>query len=140
MSTTGPGDNQGWGQQPGQPSGDPSWQGGQPPPPPPGQWGGQPQPPYPGQGGYSQPIPNYLVWAILTTLFCCLPAGIVSIVFSAQVNTKQQAGDIAGALDSSKKAKMWAIIAAVAGAVIAILYIIFIVAFGASVGFSTYGL
>ena len=24
-------------------------------------------------------VPNHLVWAILTTLFCCLPAGIGSI-------------------------------------------------------------
>ena len=35
-------------------------------------------------------VPNNLVWAILTTLFCCLPAGIVSIVYAAQVNGRQQ--------------------------------------------------
>jgi hypothetical protein len=28
-------------------------------------------------------IPNHLVWAILATLFCCLPLGIVSIVYAA---------------------------------------------------------
>ena len=28
----------------------------------------------------TQNIPNHLVWAILSTLFCCLPFGIVSIV------------------------------------------------------------
>ncbi|WP_010343070.1 CD225/dispanin family protein, partial [Xanthomonas sacchari] len=26
-------------------------------------------------------VSNNLVWAILTTLFCCLPLGIVSIVY-----------------------------------------------------------
>ena len=31
----------------------------------------------------AQPPPNYLVWAILSTLFCCLPLGIASIVFLA---------------------------------------------------------
>ena len=39
-------------------------------------------------------VPNNLVWAILSTLFCCLPAGIVSIVYAAQVNGKLAAGDI----------------------------------------------
>ena len=45
-------------------------------------------------------VPNNLVWAILSTLFCCLPAGIVSIVYAAQVNGKLAAGDIAGAQES----------------------------------------
>ena len=44
------------------------------------------------------------MWAILSTLFCCLPLGIASIVFAAQVNSKYAAGDIAGAQDSSEKA------------------------------------
>lgn len=52
-------------------------------------------------------ISNYLVQSILSTLCCCLPLGIVAIVFASQVNTKIAAGDIAGAMDSSKKAKMW---------------------------------
>jgi type IV pilus assembly protein PilA len=51
--------------------------------------------------------PNYLVYAILTTIFCCLPTGIVAIVFSAQVNGKLQAGDLAGAQKASKNAKTW---------------------------------
>ena len=61
-----------------------------------------------GYGSGGTPPNNYLVPAILTTIFCCLPAGIVSIVFAAQVNGKWQAGDQAGAMDSSRKAKTWA--------------------------------
>ncbi len=53
-------------------------------------------------------IPNYLVPAILTTLFCCLPFGIVSIVYAAQVDSKASSGDRAGALESSRNAKRWA--------------------------------
>ena len=52
-------------------------------------------------------VPNYLVQSILLTLFCCLPLGIVAIVFAAQVNSKLVAGDYGGAIDSSKKARMW---------------------------------
>jgi hypothetical protein len=49
--------------------------------------------------------------AILVTIFCCLPFGIVAIVYAAQVNTKLQAGDYAGAADASKKAKTYSWVA-----------------------------
>ena len=53
-------------------------------------------------------IPNYLVQAILATLFCCLPFGIAAIVYAAQVNGKIAGGDIEGAQRDSDNAKMWA--------------------------------
>ena len=52
-------------------------------------------------------IPNHLVGAILTTLFCCLPFGIVSIVYASSVNGKLAAGDTAGAKMASDKANTW---------------------------------
>jgi len=52
-------------------------------------------------------ISNYLAQAILVTIFCCLPFGIPAIVFAAQVNGKLAAGDYAGAVERSKKAKTW---------------------------------
>jgi hypothetical protein len=52
-------------------------------------------------------VPNYLVFAILSTVLCCLPAGIPAIVYAAQVNGKLQVGDIAGAQIASQNAKMW---------------------------------
>ena len=52
-------------------------------------------------------IPNYLAQAILVTIFCCFPAGIVAIVLAAQVNGKVARGDIQGALQSSHNAKTW---------------------------------
>ncbi|MCU1300965.1 MAG: hypothetical protein JWQ87_1249 [Candidatus Sulfotelmatobacter sp.] len=67
-------------------------------------------------------VPNYLVFAILTTVLCCLPAGIPAIVYAAQVNGKLQAGDIAGAQAASKNAKMWCWIALGAGLAVGILY------------------
>ncbi|MFZ0731987.1 MAG: CD225/dispanin family protein [Candidatus Sulfotelmatobacter sp.] len=52
-------------------------------------------------------VQNYLVFAILATVLCCLPAGIPAIVYAAQVNGKLQAGDFAGAQEASRNAKMW---------------------------------
>jgi len=61
-------------------------------------------------------------------VLCCLPLGIASIVFAAQVNGKYQAGDLAGAQEASRKAKQFAIWGAVAGIVVAVLYLVGIVA------------
>lgn len=77
-----------------------------------------------------QPPANNLVWAILTTIFCCLPLGVASIVFAAQVNGKWASGDFAGAQDSADKAKKFAIWSAIAGVVVIVLYVILIVIIG----------
>jgi hypothetical protein len=75
-------------------------------------------PPPPQVGMTPANVPNYLVPAILSTICCCLPLGIVSIVYSTQVNSKLKLGDIQGAMDASSKAKMWFTIAIVAGVII----------------------
>src|SRR5437016_14282788 len=64
----------------------------------------------PPAGGGSATVPNYMVPAIIS-IFCCWPLAIPAIIFAAQVNNKAQAGDVAGAQDSSKKAKMFSFIA-----------------------------
>ena len=58
-------------------------------------------------------IPNNMAWAILTTLFCCLPFGIVSIVYASQVDGRRAAGDIESARTAAEKARFWAIASAV---------------------------
>ena len=75
-------------------------------------------------------VSNNLVWAILSTLFCCLPLGIVSIVHAAKVNGLLAAGDVAGAREAADKAKKWAIWSAMSLVVLAVLYIIFVVMLG----------
>ena len=72
-------------------------------------------------------VPNHLVWAILATLFCCLPGGIVAIIYAAQVDGKVAAGDIAGAEASSRSAVTWCWVSAGAGVVAGVLYFFFIV-------------
>ncbi len=70
---------------------------------------------------------NYLVWAILSTLLCCLPFGIVAIVKSSKVDTLWYAGNHAEAIQASNDAKKWSIISAVVGLVGGLLYVIFYV-------------
>lgn len=54
-------------------------------------------------------IDNNLALAIIVTVLCCLPFGIVGIVQAAQVNGKVQAGDIAGAEECARKARKWSL-------------------------------
>ena len=75
--------------------------------------------PFKAPGQYAQPsrqsyrppvvheVPNYLLQAILCTVFCCQPFGIVAIVFAAQVNGKLAAGDYHGAVSYSNSARTW---------------------------------
>jgi hypothetical protein len=79
-------------------------------------------------------VPNYLVQAILATVFCCLPFGIVAIIFAAQVNGKLAAGDYAGAVDASKKAKMWCWVSFGVQLAIIVAYIAFVIVMGVVVG------
>ena len=58
---------------------------------------------------------NYLVAAILCTLFCCLPFGIAGILFAAQANSKAKQGDIHGATAAASKAKLMCILSFVLG-------------------------
>lgn len=61
---------------------------------------------------------NYLIEAILVTLCCCQPFGIVGIVFASQVNSKYATGDYLGAEQASRDAKKWLTIGAVSGIII----------------------
>src|SRR6266516_2149651 len=69
---------------------------------------------------------NYLVPAIIS-IFCCWPLAIPAIIFATKVNGQVAAGDIAGAEDSSKKAKMFSFIAIGIGVVIILIYVIMMV-------------
>ncbi len=80
------------------------------------------QPPF---GGQRPPCPDsYLVWAILTTVLCFLPLGVVSIVYAVRVDSCYTMGDYAGALENSRKAKKWAIWSAAVSAAFLVVYAI----------------
>lgn len=79
----------------------------------------------PARPTYAAKPQNYLVWSILTTLFCCLPAGIVSIVYAAQVDSRYASGDYAAALDASNKARTWAWVSFGVGLAVSLIYGVF---------------
>ena len=84
------------------------------------------QPGYP--AGPVAPVPNHLVVAILTTLFCCLPFGVASIVYASQVNTKLRAGDYVGAQVASQKAKTWAMVSFICGLIGVLIQVLMVAA------------
>lgn len=56
-------------------------------------------------------VPNHLplsiLAAVLTLFCCCIPFGLVPVIFSTQVNSKLASGDYAGAQAASDNAKLW---------------------------------
>ena len=74
------------------------------------------------RAGVTEQVPNHMVGAILTTLFCCLPGGIIAIIYSSQVNTKLAQGDIEGAKAASKTAWIWIIVNLCCGLAIGLIY------------------
>lgn len=75
-------------------------------------------------GGIAPKPENYLVFAILTTVCCCLPFGIVAIVKAGKVNEYYAMQQYEMAQMASQETKKWCIIAAATGAVIGTLYLL----------------
>ncbi|HYH57582.1 MAG TPA: CD225/dispanin family protein [Anseongella sp.] len=76
---------------------------------------------------------NWLVESILVTIFCCLPFGIVGIIYAAGVNAKYDSGQYAEALESSRQAGKWTKIGLFTGIAIGVIYAILALIFGVSV-------
>ena len=69
-------------------------------------------------------ITNYLPWAIVATIFCCLWTGIPAIIYAAKANSAQTAGDYATAKQAANSAKTWLIVSVVGGLIAGVVYII----------------
>ncbi|HIX03151.1 MAG TPA: CD225/dispanin family protein [Candidatus Odoribacter faecigallinarum] len=75
-------------------------------------------------GGEFRPIKpdNNMLWAILVSLFCCLPVGIYSVIQAAKVNDLYNSGKYNEAQQMADAAKKWAIISAILGLVAWVFY------------------
>jgi hypothetical protein len=87
---------------------------------------GAPPPVY-GQPAYGQQqqagtdIPDLLVFSIVATLVCCMPAGIAAIVFASKANSAKKMGDFETARKAAKQAKTWLIVSVVAGVLVVLI-------------------
>ena len=77
----------------------------------------------PGMPGQQAAPDNYLIWAILSTVFCCLPLGIVAIVHSTKVSSLWAQGSYQEARQAAANAKNFAIYAAIAGVIVGVIYL-----------------
>lgn len=58
-------------------------------------------------GAAAEEINTYLVPAIISVLCCCVLFGMISVIFAAQAKGRLEAGDMAGALEKARLAKIW---------------------------------
>lgn len=57
------------------------------------------------------PRPNsYLALSIISTILCCLPFGIVSIIYATKVNSNYEDGNYDEANRASRNAKTWGLV------------------------------
>jgi hypothetical protein len=75
----------------------------------------------------NSPVPpkTWLLESILTTLFCCLPFGIIGIIQASKVEKLFYQGDVLGAAQASKRAKQFSMIAFFIGLLLGILSLTF---------------
>lgn len=78
-------------------------------------------PPPPAPVGAPVKVPNYLVGSILSILCCCLPAGVVSLIYAIQANSKADAGLYDEAMAAANTARTWLIVAVALGLVVTVL-------------------
>lgn len=86
----------------------------------------QPYGQQPGQQPGQPPMPrNYLIWAIIVTICCCIVTGIVAIIYASKVSPAYYSGNYMAAQDASNKAEMWVIVSFVLGLIIQPFYALF---------------
>jgi len=76
---------------------------------------------------------NHLALAIVTTVLCCVPFGIVAIVQASKVNRLYSEENYEAANRASASAKKWSIIGMIVGGIFGIIYVAYCVLVGFAV-------
>lgn len=71
-----------------------------------------------------------LILAILVTVFCCLPLGIVAIVFAAIAMSREGSGDYAGAESAARTSRIFIWVSFGLGLAVIIIYVLFFLLLG----------
>lgn len=103
----------------------------------------QTPPPIPGaQDEYSIPkrAKTWLLESILVTIFCCLPFGIVGMVYAIKVNSLHDQTRYEESKRASKNAKRWTLIGLTIGIILGIIYLVTVAILGSMGSFSNINL
>lgn len=66
---------------------------------------------------------DYMLPAILCTLFCCLPTGMIAIAFAWRADASARRGDMVRAVEDSRNARAWFWISIILGFLFAPIYL-----------------
>jgi len=74
-------------------------------------------------------VTDWLIPSILSTIFCCVPLGAVSIVFAAQANSMAAQGQFESAQKAADKAKLFLLLGVGLWALAIVIYLLFYIFF-----------
>jgi hypothetical protein len=69
-------------------------------------------------------VPDYLLPAVLITVLCCMPIGIIAIMFAAQAKTLASRGEYDRAMQAAERAKLFCWVAFGTAAVLLFCFIL----------------
>ena len=68
-------------------------------------------------------VESHLWKAVFSTCFCCLPLGMVAIIYAALVKQALMLADVDGALKASKNANFWGNLSIITGIVLSLIVV-----------------
>lgn len=89
---------------------------------------GSPPPP-PVKADPPRKISNTLIKSIIATVCCCVPFGVVGIIYAAKADAFLRQGDLAAAADACKKADLWSTLAIGVGLTVNVLTTVLMISY-----------
>jgi len=74
-------------------------------------------------------ISNTLIKSIIATVCCCVPFGVVGIIYAAKADAFLRQGDLAAAADACKKADLWSTLAIGVGLTVNVLTTVLMISY-----------